>query len=89
MKNLKTLFIAMSLLMTFTFVGCYNRTVDSDGEIETSSNYTIKIIDGCEYIECDYGMNEYRVYTLTHKGNCKQCAARQYELIKKALKEEK
>ena len=31
----------------------------------------IHTIDSCEYIECDYGMLDQRVYSLTHKGNCK------------------
>lgn len=33
-------------------------------------NFTIKTIDGCEYIEVDYGILDNRVYSLTHKGNC-------------------
>ena len=41
-----------------------------NGERKTVDNYNIVIIDGCEYIEYDKGMNEMRVYSLTHKGNC-------------------
>ncbi len=29
------------------------------------------IIDGCEYLEYRAGVSESRVYSLTHKGNCK------------------
>ena len=42
----------------------------------TDDNYTIKVIDSCEYIECDYGIFDQRVYSLTHKGNCKFCKER-------------
>ena len=35
-----------------------------------SKNYIVVSIDDCEYIECDYGIFEQRVYSLTHKGNC-------------------
>lgn len=28
-------------------------------------------IEGCEYIEYDSGIADQRVYSLTHKGNCK------------------
>jgi len=28
-------------------------------------------IEGCEYLEFDSGMGSTRVYSLTHKGNCK------------------
>ncbi len=38
---------------------------------KTVSNYVVKIIDGCEYLEFEDGLFEYRVYSLTHKGNCK------------------
>lgn len=48
------------------------------GQQETKvDNYTIKVVDSCEYIECDYGIFDQRVYSLTHKGNCKYCASRQ------------
>ena len=35
-----------------------------------SKSYNVVVIDGCEYIECDYGFLDQRVYSLTHKGNC-------------------
>ena len=42
------------------------------GGTETGSigDYSIKVIDGCEYIELDMGRGNTRVYSLTHKGNC-------------------
>ena len=33
--------------------------------------YNVVIIDGCEYLEYRAGAGESRVYSLTHKGNCK------------------
>ena len=39
-------------------------------------NYSIKMIDSCEYIEFDNGVADQRVYSLTHKGNCKFCKER-------------
>ena len=42
--------------------GCMNGSIPLNGNtIQTS--YTVRIVDGCEYIETDKG--------LTHKGNCK------------------
>lgn len=48
-----------------------NLQPDSPGmEVQRSDNYRIKEIEGCHYIEFDDGIFEYRVYSLTHKGNC-------------------
>ena len=47
-----------------------------ESSTDTGKSYTIKVIDSCEYIECDYGIFDQRVYSLTHKGNCKFCAER-------------
>lgn len=35
----------------------------------------VRIIDSCEYLEYSNGnrYSSYRVYSLTHKGNCKYC----------------
>lgn len=38
--------------------------------------YVTKVIDSCEYIEYEYGLFDTRVYSFTHKGNCKFCAER-------------
>jgi len=54
------------VLLGISLFGCdkqEERTVNEE-------NYKIKRIDGCEYIEFDYGYSNYRVYSLTHKGNC-------------------
>jgi hypothetical protein len=38
------------------------------GEI---GSFSIVVIDGCEYLEYRRGMGDNRVYSLTHKGNCR------------------
>ena len=48
----------------------YNPNKDEVDEAPTLA-YTIKIIDGCEYIETQRGGYSSGVYSLTHKGNCK------------------
>jgi PBP1b-binding outer membrane lipoprotein LpoB len=34
-------------------------------------DFTIKTIDECEYLEYENGFFDSKVYSLTHKGNCK------------------
>lgn len=54
------------LVLTVSLFGCdkqEERTVNNE-------NYKVKVIEGCEYIEFDCGYSNYRVYSLTHKGNC-------------------
>lgn len=75
----KTLILALTkvffiLLVSVCLVSC--EVPDEQSEEKTDKNYTIKVIDSCEYIECDYGILDQRVYSLTHKGNCKFCAER-------------
>ncbi len=74
--KLKNQLIAFSyvLLVAVFFVGCTSPKGESS--VDTGKDYSIKVIDSCEYIECDYGMFDQRVYSLTHKGNCKFCLAR-------------
>lgn len=66
--------IILVVLVTSLLVSC----VSAEGTevVETDGNYSIKTIDSCEYIEVDEGLIEYRIYSLTHKGNCKYCAQR-------------
>lgn len=48
-------------------------TVISDDERE----FDIRVIDGCEYIEYSAWINpNCKIYTITHKGNCKYCKQR-------------
>ncbi len=34
-------------------------------------DFSIKKIDGCEYVVYDYGVFDQRVFSMTHKGDCK------------------
>ncbi len=57
-------------IMCLVVIGCPS---PNDEVIKnTNLNYTTKIVDGCEYIEYakDIGFGT-GVYSLTHKGNCK------------------
>lgn len=76
MHNLKSICLLMAVLSATVFCSCDDKVAPrADGE-QGAKNYSIKVIDGCEYIECDYGLIDHRVYSLTHKGNCKYCAER-------------
>lgn len=72
MPNASNLLYTM-LVAVFLF-GC--ESPKGESSTDTGKSYTIKVIDSCEYIECDYGIFDQRVYSLTHKGNCKFCLAR-------------
>lgn len=74
-KNTKPLRnLLYTMLVAVFFVGC--ETPKGESSVDTGKSYNIKVIDSCEYIECDYGIFDQRVYSLTHKGNCKFCLAR-------------
>lgn len=79
MKNFKlstkTAIVGYTMLVAVIFCGCNPQP--QNGSTETSNgDYVTKVIDSCEYIEYDYGIFDQRVYSLTHKGNCKFCAER-------------
>lgn len=60
----------LTILVLLRLVGCQSQT---SGNKPIGDGYTIRTIDGCEYIEFEYGLqssNNY-TYTITHKGNCK------------------
>jgi predicted small secreted protein len=67
--------LAANLLLAAVFLSSCE-TPQGQSVEETSNNYNIKVIDSCEYIEFDSGIFDQRVYSLTHKGNCKFCVAR-------------
>lgn len=58
------------LMVCFVGVGCDNPQTSGGNETSIDGDYTIKVIDGCQYIEYDYGILDQRVYSLTHKGDC-------------------
>lgn len=67
-------------LSVLLLVGCFPKppqpTVPTQSQDVKYGDYTIRVIDSCEYIEFDNGVLDQRVYTLTHKGNCIFCQKR-------------
>ncbi|MGB4817635.1 MAG: hypothetical protein WBP33_00850 [Saprospiraceae bacterium] len=61
------------VVMVAVFYGCTEPMPVEKGDDITLA---IKEIDSCEYLEYDAGVGHTRVYSLTHKGNCKYCLAR-------------
>ena len=81
----KTSFLAVTKAFFILLVMCCFSSCDTPqgtSEEKTDKGYTIKTIDSCEYIEYDYGIFDQRVYSLTHKGNCKYCAERAKRSLK-------
>jgi hypothetical protein len=64
--RIKILLIAVLVF----FVGC-NPEPPQGATTDTGRGYNVKVVDSCEYIEYDAGFGQMRVYSLTHKGDCK------------------
>ncbi len=62
-------------LFALAIYGCVKKE-GKTREVYKKDDYTVKVIDSCEYIECDDGFGDYRTYSLTHKGNCRFCKER-------------
>lgn len=60
-------------ILLLTIISTVSCDKQSNSSNKIGNDYTIRIIDGCEYIECEYGYRgtQSYSYTLTHKGNCK------------------
>ncbi len=76
MQKLKSICLLTAVLFATLFCSCHEKLAPKDDAEAGDKNYRIKVIDNCEYIECDYGELKNRVYSITHKGNCKYCAER-------------
>lgn len=65
-------------VIALAIFGCEQHNPQPIGGATTTKygDYTIKVIDNCEYIEYSAGISESSVYSLTHKGNCKYCRER-------------
>lgn len=63
------------IILIFLIWGCEPQP-EGGSQKRKSGDYSIKVIDSCEYIEFDRGILDQRVYSLTHKGNCKYCEKR-------------
>jgi hypothetical protein len=65
----RKIFLAVALLL---LTACERDTgTPSAANVRAEKGYNVKVIDGCEYIEVDTGAFRTRLYSLTHKGNCK------------------
>ncbi len=70
------LFIGLAVAM----VSCGpSQPIDGGTKTGSIGDYTIIVIDGCEYLEYRKGMGENRVYSLSHKGNCNNTAHLDYK----------
>lgn len=75
MKKITILFVAIMI------ASCeYNPQPTGNTSKTSLGDYDVKVIDECEYIEYSQGLGESRVYSITHKGNCKFCAKRRGQL---------
>ena len=74
-RNFKLNSFALIILMAILLSSC-NPQPKGESTTTKYGDYAIKVIDSCEYIEFDYGIVDQRVYSLTHKGNCKFCKIR-------------
>lgn len=69
--------IFIGLLLTALCTACHPHAESSGSEpVEKDGAFTIEVIDSCQYIVYDYGIADQRVYSITHKGNCKYCQKR-------------
>jgi hypothetical protein len=71
----------MKKLISILIVGLFLNGCDIIEEapppsIEETHGRQIIVIDSCEYIQYNCGGGTTRVYSLTHKGNCKYCTQR-------------
>lgn len=57
------------IILTLGLLSCEPQA-PNQSQSKQFGDYKIKTIEGCEYIEYDYGITTQRVYSLTHKGNC-------------------
>jgi len=67
---MKNLFLVAVVLFSFLVLGC-GASPTTDGPKKPSKDYTVVIIGECEYIEFNLGFVVTRIYSLTHKGDCK------------------
>jgi hypothetical protein len=65
----KVLFI---IVCGVSIVSCSpKQPIEGSSKTGQIGDYSVVIIDGCEYLEYRIGSGESSVYSLTHKGNCK------------------
>ena len=62
-------FYIVVFMVTLSILGCDSTVKEVNDSY--GFDYSIVIIDGCEYIKVDEGVGHCRFFSLTHKGNCK------------------
>jgi hypothetical protein len=69
--------LLITLIICLAFISC-EPTSGSTSEERKIGDYSIKVIDSCEYVEYSYGVgiSNGAAYAITHKGNCKFCKQR-------------
>jgi hypothetical protein len=72
----KVLFI---IVCAMVMVSCVQTPIEGGTKSGSIGDYTIILIDGCEYLEYRKGSGDNRVYSLTHKGNCNNTAHMGYK----------
>lgn len=61
--------ILIILILLISAAGCNFEPID--GTIHPSgTEYRIRVIEDCQYIEVREGYSDSKTYSLTHKGNC-------------------
>ena len=63
------IFFIIVFIFTMSMIGCDSAVKEVNDSY--GFDYSIVIIDGCEYIKVDRTALQSRVFSLTHKGNCK------------------
>jgi len=74
MIAITTIITLLLLITAMTITGCTPNgieTIRDDNNTKPTLDYRIVMIDECEYIEVNNGVVDGRVYSLTHKGDCK------------------
>jgi hypothetical protein len=61
----------MKTIILITSLLCLFACDESEQKSRPLGKYSVIELEGCEYLEYDYGLFDQRVYSLTHKGNCK------------------
>ncbi len=72
----KVLFIIVCVI---GITSCETKPVEGSTKTKQIGDYNVIIIDGCEYLEYRKGSGDNRVYSLTHKGNCKSNSHKEYK----------
>lgn len=60
------------VIFALTLALACNPAPTGEKTTDSGKGYSVKVIDGCEYIEVSFALGvQSGYYSLTHKGNCK------------------